>query len=122
MDIPAKVAPPHVESAQADLSPVPVLTQVPIPPSPLCHEIPSLAEAIARAPVPSRAFQETMRSRFLSMFEEIADAPSGRMVGNPLPPPPPLPHQPDRQNVISNDIQSLLLFDDDLDLAKLESV
>jgi hypothetical protein len=88
-----------------------------------CFEIPNLAvaTAIAQAPVPSRAFQQTMYARGLSIFEEMGVA-SGRVVGNPLPPPPPLPQQqgPRHRSTLSKDLQSM--FDEDLDLGKFEAI
>jgi hypothetical protein len=86
-------------------------------------EIPNLtvATAIAQAPAPSRAFQQTMYARGLSIFEEMGVA-SGRVVGNPLPPPPPLPqqHGTRHRSTLSRDLQSL--YDEDLDLEKFEAI
>jgi len=91
-----------------------------------CQEIPSLAvaAAIAQAPPPSWAFQQTMYARGLSIFEEMG-VESGRIVGNPLPPPPPLHttpqfQRPRHRSTFSRDLQSL--YDEDLDLDKFESI
>ena len=52
------------------------------------YEIPNaaVAVAVAEAPAPSQAFQRTMYSRGLSIFEEMG-LPA---AGTPMPPPPPL--------------------------------
>lgn len=90
-----------------------------------CHEIPSLAlTAIAQAPVPSRAFQQTMYARGLSIFEEMG-VDSGHILGNPLPPPPqlmanPQIQRPRHRSTFSRDLQTL--YDEDLDLDKFESI
>lgn len=89
-----------------------------------CLEIPNLAvaTAIAQAPVPSRAFRQTMYARGLSIFEEMG-VESGRVIGNPLPPPPPLPQQQQVSrhcSTIPRELQSL--YDEDLDLDKFEAI
>ena len=57
------------------------------------YEIPNaaVAEAVAQAPAPSQAFQRTMYTRGLSIFEEMGwPAASPTTTGTPMPPPPPL--------------------------------
>ncbi len=88
---------------------------------PQCYEIPSLAvaAAVAEAPVPSRAFQQTMYNRGLSIFEEI-----GLPICNPMPPPPPLvePNKSTAGCTFETVLQSL--YDEELpvDSEKFESV
>jgi len=88
---------------------------------PHCYEIPNsaVAAAVAEAPAPSQAFQQTMYSRGLSIFEEMG-LPA---AGTPMPPPPPLV-QPNMSTVLRSipPMHEIFNDDDEWDTKKCESV
>lgn len=116
-EIPSLLPPSHMASTRS-VNPFAANFMAP----PHGYEIPNaaVAVAVAEAPAPSQAFQRTMYTRGLSIFEEMG-LPA---AGTPMPPPPPLV-QPPRTFAFARSLPPMYeIFndDDEFDTKKFESL